>query len=83
MPTETSHDVLLFLILFRDNVLQVKDHYQYPKLEVEGTNQTDVFSREPFIVRFHSPATRKKTFQNAFECLGKMYLIKQVGKQVF
>lgn len=45
------------LIFSRNNVLTVKEHYQYPKLEGEGTNETDVFSREPFIVRFHSPTT--------------------------
>ena len=64
--------MLLFVMLFRDNVLQVKDHHQYHKTEAEGTNDTDVFSREPFIVRFHSPATCKRTFQNAPERLGKL-----------
>uniref|UniRef100_A0A8C9XAT6 Deoxyribonuclease n=1 Tax=Sander lucioperca TaxID=283035 RepID=A0A8C9XAT6_SANLU len=44
----------------QNNVLTVKEHYQYPKLEGEGTNETDVFSREPFIVRFHSPTTLVK-----------------------
>lgn len=82
MPTEVFHEVfLLFLILFRDNVLQVKDHYQYHKLEAVGTNETDVFSREPFIVRFHSPATREKTFQNGLGCLGKIHLVNHVVKQ--
>lgn len=38
-------------------MLKVKEHYQYPKLEGEGNNETDVFSREPFIVRFSSPTT--------------------------
>ncbi|CAL8323200.1 unnamed protein product [Merluccius merluccius] len=51
-----------YVYIYRDNVLQVKDHYQYHKLEVEGTNETNVFSREPFIVRFHSPATLVKDF---------------------
>lgn len=46
-----------FLIFHRSNVLTIKEHYQYPKLEGEGTEETDVFSREPFIVRFHSPTT--------------------------
>uniref|UniRef100_A0A665ULD4 Deoxyribonuclease n=1 Tax=Echeneis naucrates TaxID=173247 RepID=A0A665ULD4_ECHNA len=35
--------------------------YQYHKLE-EGTRETDAFSREPFIVRFHSPTTLLKDF---------------------
>ncbi|KAG7283899.1 hypothetical protein CRUP_034086 [Coryphaenoides rupestris] len=51
-----------YVYIYRDNVLQLKDHYQYHKLEAEGTNETDVFSREPFIVRFHSPATLVKDF---------------------
>lgn len=38
-------------------MLKVKEHYQYPKPEAGGNNGTDVFSREPFIVRFHSPTT--------------------------
>ncbi|XP_059902533.1 deoxyribonuclease I-like 1-like [Gadus macrocephalus] len=51
-----------YVYIYRDNVLQVKDHHQYHKTEAEGTNDTDVFSREPFIVRFHSPATLVKDF---------------------
>lgn len=47
------------LIFSRNNVLKVTEHYQYPKQEGDGTNETDVFSREPFIVRFHSPTTCK------------------------
>ncbi|XP_031700144.1 deoxyribonuclease I-like 1-like isoform X1 [Anarrhichthys ocellatus] len=49
-----------YVYIYRSNVLTVKEHYQYPKLEGEGTNETDVFSREPFIVRFHSPTTLVK-----------------------
>lgn len=45
------------VVFSRNNVLQVKEHYQYRKLEGEGTNETDVFSRQPFIVRFYSPTT--------------------------
>lgn len=45
------------LLSSRSNVLKVKEHYQYPKQEAGGDNGTDVFSREPFIVRFHSPTT--------------------------
>ena len=47
------------LVISRNNVLKVKEQYQYPKLETHGTNETDVFSREPFIIRFHSPTTCK------------------------
>lgn len=42
----------------RSNVLRVKELYQYPKPDGGANNETDVFSREPFIVRFHSPTTR-------------------------
>lgn len=38
-------------------MLKVKEFYQYPKPDSDGNNETDVFSREPFIVRFHSPTT--------------------------
>ncbi|XP_071399662.1 deoxyribonuclease I-like 1-like [Centroberyx affinis] len=51
-----------YVYIYRNNVLQVKEYYQYPKLEGEGNNETDVFSREPFIVRFHSPTTLVKDF---------------------
>ncbi|KAM3872621.1 deoxyribonuclease I-like 1-like [Diretmus argenteus] len=51
-----------YVYIYRDNVLQVKEHYQHPKLEGEGTNETEVFAREPFIVRFHSPTTLVKDF---------------------
>ncbi|KAM9855874.1 deoxyribonuclease I-like 1-like [Aulostomus maculatus] len=49
-----------YVYVYRDNMLKVKDHYQHPKLEAVGTNDTNVFSREPFIVRFHSPTTLVK-----------------------
>uniref|UniRef100_A0AAQ6ITE2 Endonuclease/exonuclease/phosphatase domain-containing protein n=1 Tax=Anabas testudineus TaxID=64144 RepID=A0AAQ6ITE2_ANATE len=51
-----------YVYIYRNNMLKVKDHYQYHKLEGEGTNETDVFSREPFIVHFHSPTTLVKDF---------------------
>ncbi|XP_072223089.1 deoxyribonuclease I-like 1-like [Leuresthes tenuis] len=51
-----------YVYIYRNNLLKVKEHYKYPKLEGEGTNETDVFSREPFVVRFHSPTTLVKDF---------------------
>lgn len=48
-------------------MLKVKDQYQYHKLEGEGTNETDVFSREPFIIRFHSPTTCKLKLKTSLE----------------
>ncbi|AWP09552.1 putative deoxyribonuclease gamma [Scophthalmus maximus] len=50
-----------YVYIYRDNVLKVKELYQYPRVD-EGTNETDVFSREPFIIRFHSPTTLVKDF---------------------
>uniref|UniRef100_A0A8D3B9H9 Deoxyribonuclease n=1 Tax=Scophthalmus maximus TaxID=52904 RepID=A0A8D3B9H9_SCOMX len=50
-----------YVYIYRDDVLKVKELYQYPRVD-EGTNETDVFSREPFIIRFHSPTTLVKDF---------------------
>lgn len=41
-------------------MLRVKEQFQHPKLAGEGTNETDVFSREPFVIRVHSPTTCKE-----------------------
>ncbi|XP_037540151.1 deoxyribonuclease I-like 1-like [Nematolebias whitei] len=51
-----------YVYIYRNNMLKVKEHYQYPKLEGDRTNETEVFSREPFVVRFHSPTTQLKDF---------------------
>ncbi|XP_067382000.1 deoxyribonuclease I-like 1-like isoform X1 [Channa argus] len=51
-----------YVYIYRNNMLKVKDYYQYPKEERRGSNETDVFSREPFTVRFHSPTTSVKDF---------------------
>uniref|UniRef100_A0A8C7ZXY5 Deoxyribonuclease I-like 1-like n=1 Tax=Oryzias sinensis TaxID=183150 RepID=A0A8C7ZXY5_9TELE len=51
-----------YVYIYRSNVLKVKDHYQYPGLEGKDPNETDVFSRGPFIIRFHSPTTLVKDF---------------------
>lgn len=42
----------------RSDVLKVKELYQYPRADEAVSNETEVFSREPFIARFHSPTTR-------------------------
>ncbi|KAM9342086.1 deoxyribonuclease I-like 1-like [Pholidichthys leucotaenia] len=49
-----------YVYIYRNNVLKVKELYRHLKLGGEGTNETDVFSRKPFIVRFHSPTTLVK-----------------------
>ncbi|XP_076597812.1 deoxyribonuclease I-like 1-like [Chaetodon auriga] len=73
-----------YVYIYRNNVLQVKEHYQYPKQEGDGTNATDVFSREPFIVRFHSPTTLVKDFvlighhtcpRNAMKEIDQLYTV--------
>ncbi|KAK5863452.1 hypothetical protein PBY51_000481 [Eleginops maclovinus] len=73
-----------YVYLYRNNVLTVKEHYQYPKLKGDGTNETDVFSREPFIVRFHSPTTLLKDFvligqhtcpRNAMKEINELYTV--------
>ncbi|XP_034028121.1 deoxyribonuclease I-like 1-like [Thalassophryne amazonica] len=51
-----------YVYIFRDNHLKVKEHYQYKKPEAEGRNESEVFTRGPFIVRFHSPTTLVKDF---------------------
>ncbi|MBN3300970.1 DNSL3 Deoxyribonuclease, partial [Amia calva] len=48
-----------YVYIFRNDVLQVRDYFQYPDPE-EG--DPELFSREPFIVRFHSPQTAVKDF---------------------
>ncbi|CAJ1085370.1 deoxyribonuclease I-like 1-like [Xyrichtys novacula] len=73
-----------YVYIYRNNVLEVKEHYQYPKVEVEGTNDSDIFSREPFIVRFHSPSTLVKDFvligqhtcpKNAMKEMDQLYTV--------
>ncbi|XP_046896338.1 deoxyribonuclease I-like 1-like [Hypomesus transpacificus] len=51
-----------YVYIYRKDLLQVQEHYHSPKLESKETNGTDIFSREPFIVRFHSPTTLVKDF---------------------
>ncbi|MED6283473.1 hypothetical protein CHARACLAT_009250 [Characodon lateralis] len=51
-----------YVYIYRNNMLKVKEHFQHPKLEGEGTNETDVFSREPFVIHVHSPTTLVKDF---------------------
>ncbi|XP_064422396.1 deoxyribonuclease 1 like 4, tandem duplicate 1 isoform X1 [Latimeria chalumnae] len=48
-----------YLFLYRDDVVQVKDIYQY---EDNQAGDEDAFSREPFVVKFSSPNTVIKEF---------------------
>ncbi|XP_020487895.1 deoxyribonuclease I-like 1-like [Labrus bergylta] len=73
-----------YVFIYRKNMLEVKEHYQYPKPAGEGHNDTDVFSREPFIVRFHSPTTLVKDFvligqhtcpRNAMKEMDQLYTV--------
>ncbi|KAF7209680.1 deoxyribonuclease I-like 1-like [Nothobranchius furzeri] len=51
-----------YVYIYRNNMLKVRENFQRPKRESDRTNETQVFSREPFIVRFHSPTTLVKDF---------------------
>ncbi|XP_041801393.1 deoxyribonuclease I-like 1-like isoform X7 [Chelmon rostratus] len=73
-----------YVFIYRSNVLKVKEHYQYPKQEGDGSNETATFSREPFIVRFHSPTTLVKDFvlighhtcpRNAMKEIDQLYTV--------
>ncbi|XP_058873407.1 deoxyribonuclease gamma-like isoform X1 [Acipenser ruthenus] len=43
-----------YVFIYRSDVVDVRDQYQYPDTQ---KGDPDAFSREPFIVRFHSPHT--------------------------
>ncbi|XP_034392773.1 deoxyribonuclease I-like 1-like isoform X5 [Cyclopterus lumpus] len=73
-----------YVYIYRNNVLTIKEHYQYPKLEGEGTKEVNAFSREPFVVRFHSPTTLVKDFvligqhtcpRNAMKEINELYTV--------
>ncbi|XP_075882596.1 deoxyribonuclease I-like 1-like isoform X2 [Nelusetta ayraudi] len=52
-----------YVYIYRSDVLKVKELYQYPRADgAASSNETEVFSREPFIARFHSPTTLVKDF---------------------
>uniref|UniRef100_A0A8P4KP10 Deoxyribonuclease n=1 Tax=Dicentrarchus labrax TaxID=13489 RepID=A0A8P4KP10_DICLA len=80
-----------YVYIYRNNMLKVKEHYQYPKEEGDGSNETEVFSREPFIVRFHSPTTLIKDFvligqhtcpRNAMKEIDQLYTVfKRIHKK--
>nr|XP_046253192.1 deoxyribonuclease I-like 1-like isoform X3 [Scatophagus argus]XP_046253193.1 deoxyribonuclease I-like 1-like isoform X3 [Scatophagus argus] len=80
-----------YVYIYRNNMLKVKERYQYPKQEGDGTNNTDVFSREPFIVHFHSPTTMVKDFvlighhtcpRNAMKEIDQLYTVfKRIHKK--
>ncbi|XP_013862591.1 uncharacterized protein LOC106516669 [Austrofundulus limnaeus] len=72
-------------------LLKVKELYQYPKLKGDEINETDVFSREPFVVRFHSATTRLKDFvligqhtspKSAMEEMDELFtVVKRISKK--
>ncbi|KAG9340337.1 hypothetical protein JZ751_021789 [Albula glossodonta] len=72
------------------DMLQVLEHYQYQP-NLEGTaNDTEVFSRDPFIVRFHSPNTMVKDFvlvgqhtcpKNAMREMDELYSVFQAVRK--
>ncbi|XP_031422351.1 deoxyribonuclease I-like 1-like isoform X3 [Clupea harengus] len=46
-----------YVYIYRKDVLEVRDHYS---LQEGGSNYTSLFTREPFIIRVHSPSTLVK-----------------------
>ncbi|KAA0714020.1 Deoxyribonuclease gamma [Triplophysa tibetana] len=50
-----------YLYIYRKDMLQVQEQYQHLKL-YEAAAESQVFSREPFIIRIHSPTTLIKNF---------------------
>ncbi|KAM4736784.1 deoxyribonuclease I-like 1-like [Anableps anableps] len=80
-----------YVYIYRNNMLKVKQHFQHRKLEGEGNNETDVFSREPFVIRVHSPTTLVKDFvligqhtcpKTAMKEIDELYgVVKQIHKK--
>ncbi|XP_076131965.1 deoxyribonuclease I-like 1-like isoform X1 [Alosa pseudoharengus] len=48
-----------YVYIYRKDVLEVRDHYYLHEGE---SNRTKLFTREPFIIRVHSPSTLVKDF---------------------
>uniref|UniRef100_H3DCF9 Deoxyribonuclease n=1 Tax=Tetraodon nigroviridis TaxID=99883 RepID=H3DCF9_TETNG len=79
-----------YVYIYRSSSLKVREHYEY-RPQGRGDNQTEVFAREPFIVRFHSPTTLVKDFvligqhtcpRNAMKEMDQLYaVVKGVQKR--
>ncbi|XP_065103118.1 deoxyribonuclease I-like 1-like [Paramisgurnus dabryanus] len=50
-----------YVYIYRKDMLQVQDQYQHPKSN-ETAAESEVFTREPFIIRIRSPTTLVKNF---------------------
>nr|XP_055024947.1 deoxyribonuclease I-like 1-like isoform X2 [Misgurnus anguillicaudatus] len=50
-----------YVYIYRKDMLQVQDQYQHPKSN-ETAEESEVFTREPFIIRIRSPTTLVKNF---------------------
>ncbi|XP_036389876.1 deoxyribonuclease I-like 1-like [Megalops cyprinoides] len=75
-----------YVYIYRTDMLRVQEQFQYPKPNTGMANETDVFSREPFIVRFYSPSTLVKDFvlvgqhtcpKNAMKEMDELYSVFQ------
>ncbi|XP_053481180.1 deoxyribonuclease I-like 1-like [Ictalurus furcatus] len=51
-----------YVYIYRKDVLQVQEQVYYHELKQVEFNDTETFSREPFIIRIHSPTTFVKNF---------------------
>ncbi|KAM4737657.1 deoxyribonuclease-1-like 1 [Anableps anableps] len=78
-----------YVFAYRTNTVMVTDHYQYPD-NLPGDE--DVFSREPFVVRFKAPKTSIKEFvlipqhttpSNTTKELDALYDVLQQVKQMW
>ncbi|KAM9476081.1 deoxyribonuclease I-like 1-like isoform 2-T2 [Clarias gariepinus] len=51
-----------YVYIYRKDVLQVQEQVYYHELKQTEFNDTDVFPREPFIIKIHSPTSFLKSF---------------------
>uniref|UniRef100_A0A8D0C6I0 Deoxyribonuclease n=1 Tax=Scleropages formosus TaxID=113540 RepID=A0A8D0C6I0_SCLFO len=75
-----------YVYIYRNDMLQVRDGYQLPQYKEDGGSDVGVFSREPFVVLFHSPNTIVKDFilvgqhtcpKNAMKEIDELYSVFQ------
>ncbi|XP_064155763.1 deoxyribonuclease I-like 1-like [Anguilla rostrata] len=81
-----------YVYIYRTDMLQVQEHFEYQRPAEGVANDTDVFSREPFIVRFHSPNTLVKDFvlvgqhtcpKNAMREMDELYTVFQAVRRTW
>ncbi|KAI4824334.1 hypothetical protein KUCAC02_012857 [Chaenocephalus aceratus] len=63
-----------YVYLYRTNVLTVQEHYQYPKLEGDGTNETDV-SPESLSLFAFTPQQHHTCPKNAMKEINELHTV--------